>query len=245
MKQFATLNFVALLLCGAAMAQPAFNCDETFLTYYKLGTVQPVSDMQAFCNGAQEAYYTGALMLKWQGNIEEVSSCTRFSYEKNSIQLVFMGNNLTPAQLDAMEGFNFVMTERIKQQLGKNYDELGNFGPMYFGPENIFTETFYSNFNNSLVISKTGGNQIHVKLEHAHVFPSYMNKIKIEDKDNGQQFSFTDLEKGLTLEITNQNKSEKMKLLRFLLDDFNEPFYCKASSLPNAFIVWIDLKKLF
>ncbi|OWY21154.1 hypothetical protein BVG80_14185 [Sphingobacteriales bacterium TSM_CSM] len=232
-------------MCRAVVAQPSFNCDETFLNYYKLGTVQPVSDMQAFCNGAEEAYYAGSLMLKWQGNIEEVNSCTRFAYEKNNVQLVFTGNNLTPAQLDAMEGFNFVMTGKIKQQLGKKYDELGTFGPMYFGPENIFTETFYSNFNNSLVITKTGNKQIHLKLEHAHVFPEYMNKITIEDKDNGQQFSFTDLEKGLTLEITGQNISEKMKLLRFLLNDFNEPFYCKASSLPNAFIVWVDLKKVF
>lgn len=233
-----------LMVFTSLSAQNSFNCDDFFLEYYKVGPTRPIENMQAFCNGAEAAYYAERLMLKWHVNSDDVDNCTIYSYEKHGVNIDFTFWSSNMEQQDYNAGYNFVADKKIKQELGDKYKQLGVIGPNNFSSSNMFSEAFYNNFNNRLNIEKLNKNEIKLTLESVHTFADYFKDIKIVDKKTKKQFMFMDLVNGVTLTYDDKDK-EDYRYFSFLLDNFNHPDYCKSSVSPNAMRVWVDVAKAF
>ena len=225
------------------------TCEELFVEYYKTKKDDDrlITDYFAFCNGVREACTIPGLGIKKPVEKFEIHTCTRYAYEQKGVNLLAVGKTDDPKKLDEIAGYNFVSSKRIKEKMGDLYEDLGQRDQLYFGPEDIFNEGFYELFNNSMIAKKVKGDagKIKLKLENGYLFADYLDKMKIIDRSTGVEFRFNDLRKGLVLPISERDRKDHSKLLSFFLKDFNDPYFCRALDMPDAFIVWVNLKKFF
>ena len=245
MKLRALTTLACLFFSLTGLAQADFDCDAIFLKYYKSQPGTPITDYEAFCQGAFEATQSEQLAQRWHVNPDDVKMCMFYSFEQYDVKLETTHHSENPHIASNNAGFNFVMQRRIKEKLGENYENLGMTGPMYFGTDDMFTDTFYSNFNKSLIKEAVKGDKIWLKLERVAVFPEYFHEIRITDRSIGQEFFFKDLIEGVTLPLSKKDRDEKNKLLNFHIAEFNYQFFCKAASNPAIFIVWVNLNSFF
>jgi len=249
MKPFSILTFLLMVLYApffVVQAQETFSCEKIFIEYYQSDSIRPITNLEAFCKGAKTAFKTPKLTYKMMGEQFQTRSCLRYAYEQQNIELIFEKKTTDPLMLDEFTAYNFVAKKRISKKIGKKaFQQLGEYGPMYFGPEDIFSELFYDYFNNSLKIKDAGNNQIKIKLGKRHLFTDYMDDIKVIDRRTEKEFLFKDLFEGIVLSIDAKDKKDQTKLLSFRIDDFEHEYYCKPSAMPNAYIVWVRLKDFF
>ena len=223
----------------------AQNCEALFLEYYKDGDApRAITNFGAFCEGVKEAESTTELSVKW--NVKErydIRSCIRYGFETQGVDIIAAGGTTDPKTLDAIEGYNFLMNKRIKAKLGDGYNDLGVVSPKFFGPEDLFTEQFYETFNARLKIENAANGGIKMTLAKDDVFHDYMNVIKVKDRRSDAEFRFSDLYNGVTVPMTEEDRSGKNKLFNFSLKNFTHPHYCAAKDAPDAFVVWVKLKE--
>ncbi len=250
MKSFSITTLTLLLVlhttCFVTQAQETFSCEKTFIEYYQSDSLRPITNFDAFCKGAKAAFKASKLTYKISGEAFQTRSCLRYAYEQKGIELIFENKKEEALFLDELTAYNFVAQKRIVQKIGQQaFEQLGDFGPMYFGPEDIFSELFYDYFNNCLKVKAVGKDKIKLKLTKRHLFPDYMDNIKVIDRRSKKDFVFKDLFDGITLPIDKQDRKDQNKLLSFRIDDFEHENYCKPSIMPNAYIVWVRLKDFF
>ncbi|MGB0840543.1 MAG: hypothetical protein ACPGXL_10395 [Chitinophagales bacterium] len=223
----------------------AQDCDAVFLEYYKTQELpHPISNYNAFCEGVEEAKTTMQLSLKRNVNdVFSIPSCERFDYENRNIILIPAGQTYNEDTLDAIRGYNFMMSKKIRLRLGSQFKELGKLSDSYFGPENIFTEAFYDLFNDKLSIKKLDDEQIRLTLSKDDAFPDYLNSIVVKDRFSDAKFSFKELYDGVTVPLTEQDVKQTSKLFSFSLKEFSHPNFCAAKDNPDAFVVWVKLKE--
>ncbi|MEZ4887328.1 MAG: hypothetical protein R3E32_21530 [Chitinophagales bacterium] len=244
MFRISSIAFFYLCLCVTSMLV-AQNCDALFLEYYRNGDApRAISNFDAFCEGVKAGEAAKDFAVKWNVNEKyDIKSCIRYGFEANGVDIIAAGGTTDPKELDAIEGFNFVMNKRIKVRLGDKYNDLGVVSPKYFGPEDIFTEQFYDTFNNRLKIEKVDKGNIKLTLAKDDFFHDYMNVIMVKDRRSETEFRFSDLYQGVVVPLTGEDESGKNKLFNFSLKNFNHPYYCAAKDTPDAFVVWVKLKE--
>lgn len=225
------------------------NCDSILVLYYKNGGIKnklrPITDYDAFCKGVKEAYSVNGLGIKFNKEKFDIKACTRFAYEEFGVSVIGAGKAKTEEELDSREAYNFSMHLRMKEKLKKQYVQVGKLPEVYFGPKDIFSESFYNQFNKKMTIKEVKGNKIKVKLKKDLVFPEYLYKIKVNDRESGAEFVFEDFFNGVTLPVGKRDKKEKAKLFNFSLVGFDDPYFCRASEIPDVYIVWLSLKEFY
>ena len=238
------VTFCLLFCCTSMFGQ---YCDAVFLEYYKGGDAsRAISNYEAFCQGVEEGTTTTDMAVKW--NVKEkydIKACIRYGFEMYGVDIIATGGTTDPKELDAIEGYNFVMNKRLKEKLGDKYNDLGVVSPKFFGPEEIFTEQFYETFNNRLKIEKADNGSIKMTLNKDDAFHDYMNVIMVKDRRSDAEFRFSDLYKGVVVPLSAEDKNGQNKLFNFSLKNFNHPHYCAAKDTPDAFVVWVKLKEFF
>ena len=250
MNRLSSLFSILFLLTAQTLAaQGTFNCDQYFIDFYKNKPDRPVTDLDAFCEGAYEAHNAAEFVLKFNSDPNDIKTCVRHSYEQQGVNLVCIGRTNDPKTLDALAGYNYVAEQRIRAKLGnEGFEQLGmDINPFGFGPEDIFTEQFYDEFNRSFVAKKEGNGAMRIRLENRHLFPDYIDHLKVKDRRTETAFTFADLWKpeGVVVPIADGDRNEKNKLFNFILTDFTHPNYCKTKNMPEAFIVWVKLTDFF
>ncbi len=238
------ITVFASFLCFTSMLL-AQNCDALFLEYYKNGDApRAITNFDAFCEGVKEAEKTKDFSVKWNVNERyDIRSCIRYGFEIHGVDIIAAGGTKDAKELDAIEGYNFVMNKRIKVKLGEDFNDLGVVSPKFFGPEDIFTEQFYDTFNSRLNIEKADKGFIKLTLGKDDVFHDYMNVIMVKDRRSDAEFRFSDLYNGITVPMTEEDENGKNKLFNFSLKNFTHPHYCSAKDSPDAFVVWVKLKE--
>lgn len=241
-------NCLAILCClFCCTSMFGQFCDAVFLEYYKNGDApRAISNFDAFCQGVEEGTTTTNMAVKW--NVKEkydIKACIRYGFEMYGVDIVATGGTTDPKELDAIEGYNFVMNKRLKEKLGDKYNDLGVVSPKFFGPEEIFTEQFYETFNNRLKIEKADNGSIKMTLKKDDAFHDYMNVIMVKDRRSDAEFRFSDLYQGVVVPLSSEDKNGQNKLFNFSLKNFNHPHYCAAKDTPDAFVVWVKLKEFF
>ncbi|MGB1240926.1 MAG: hypothetical protein ACPG49_00285 [Chitinophagales bacterium] len=238
------ITVFASFLCFTSMLL-AQNCNTLFLEYYKNGDApRAITNFEAFCEGVKEAETTQDFSVKWNVNERyDIRSCIRYGFEIHGVDIIAAGGTKDAKELDAIEGYNFVMNKRIKAKLGEDFNDLGVVSPKFFGPEDIFTEQFYDTFNNRLKIEKGEKGFIKLTLAKDDRFHDYMNVIMVKDRRSETQFRFSDLYNGVLVPMTEEDENGKNKLFNFSLKNFTHPHYCSAKDAPDAFVVWVKLKE--
>lgn len=244
MKNLSLLLLILFSSTLMAQNKAGFDCDQVFLAYYKATPSTPINDFDAFCQGAYEAFAATQLAQRWHVNPDDIRSCTFYGFEKYGVKLETTHHSENTNINDINAGFNYVMDQRIREKLGKDYELLGNMGPMYFGPDDMFNELFYSQFNSSMTKKKTDDG-LFLKLEKVGIFQDYLMDLKVTDRRGNSEFIFSDLFKGVTVQLSDEDIKEQSKLFNFQIADFKDPFFCDAANKPSVFIVWLNLNDFF
>lgn len=228
--------------------QETFNCSKTMELYYNppdkgLPNGNNITDKNAFCRGAEEAYSEKKFQLKWSVDPNYLDDCTRAAFEKYGISIICTGESELPEILDANAGYNFVMHQKIKLKLGVLYNKIGVSTSNSFSTSDIFNESFIKSFNTNLYISESFNGLLKLKLKkNPTLFPDYLNEIPVKDRESGKRFIFKDFYEGIVLPISAGEELSRIKLLQFLMKEFKHKDYCKLKSAADAYLVSISLK---
>ncbi|MGZ5243436.1 MAG: hypothetical protein ACXWDO_04170 [Bacteroidia bacterium] len=142
------MNFKTIILLKAFLAISLYanaqgNCDSILKAYYASApNVEKLEYELSFCRGARSALNQNYLSICTIGHPKDISPCTYFAYERYSVKLCIVEN---PSRVDEAEaenaGHNFIMRQRIKQQMPDKAKLVGVEDPEYFViSDNLNTE---------------------------------------------------------------------------------------------------------
>jgi len=100
------------------------DCDSLAQDFYKIDSVSNTI-LTYFCEGVEEAINYKKLSIRSTGQANFLNSCTFYAYEKYGVNLELTGDIVVNGQEIKNDGFNAIMTPRIKKALGNNYSKLG------------------------------------------------------------------------------------------------------------------------
>lgn len=126
--------FIKVFLLITIYANAQGNCDSILKAYYASAPNLPKLDFElSFCRGARSALAQNYLSICTIGHPKDISPCTFFAYERHGVKLCIVENPNQPEEvMSENAGHNFIMRERIKQQMPQKADSVGVEDPNYF-----------------------------------------------------------------------------------------------------------------
>jgi hypothetical protein len=131
LKVFLLLN---VFLASTIYAKAQGNCDSILKAYYASAPNLPKLEYElSFCRGARSAMQQNYLSICTINHPKDISPCTYFAYERYGVKLCIVEDPNQPEEVKAEnEGHNFIMRQRIKQQMPDKADSVGIEDPQYF-----------------------------------------------------------------------------------------------------------------
>lgn len=194
-----------------------------------------IIDTASFCAGIEQAINYNGLALRSVGDPDHLTHCEFLSYEKFGVELIMTGDIVFTQQLDENDGFNAIMTPKIKDSLGEQYLKLGVVDSIW---NDLNLQTFMTEFIACLEpFEVLSDSTVHFKLspttEANSIFKTFEG-IKFYDI-NKRIYDRKDLYSGVILPLKGNRRL-------YLIVDFSE--YSNPNNIcqaTNRMVIPIDL----
>lgn len=225
MKLICTIALICFIDLVTVHAQNA-ECNLLLRTYQTntTGTMRPVTDTIAFCQGVTEALEEEQLVVMGFGDMGSVSACERYAYEYYGVKLWGTGDLIRESDHDYVTGYNQVMRPRIKQALRNDYDKLGKILPQWYE----FDEDFLKDIQTSLSAEAVGQDSMLVKLVSTPT--DSLDGIRIQAMDGTVDYPFSRLYKGIILPAWGKNDDRALVTMDYT--DYNTENFCSPGYRP-------------
>ena len=234
------------------------NCDSILKAYYNTVPGQKKLDYElSFCRGARSAIKQDYLSLCVIGHPKDIAPCTYFAYERYGVTLCIVEDTNRMEEIMAENaGHNFIMRERIKQQMPGKVDSVGVEDPNYFSISNNLNTQIEKDLivteKPAAVVSKKEkkkkkrrkkkSDEIEIVEMPASTYIvsldngkySYLSNTKITDLKSGKSYIFSDLYKGI--EVVPFSSGENQKLgMQLDITNYDKTKVCKGMQPKRMF----------
>lgn len=187
-----------------------------------------LNDLDAFCEGVEEALMTDDLMIKSSiGGLSFASHCLIYSYERFGVRLVFTGDIIEDSgMIDENAGFNFIMRKRILTELGEDvYKSIGVIDSSWLEVDEaqineVFKDVKYVLLNDSTAFISFNIENIE-KSKYGHLRGvKLMDGLVKVDSNSGDFYN--------GVQISLRGDSYKKGYVRIDFTDYDNPSFCQT-----------------
>lgn len=192
-----------------------------------------INNLDAFCAGIQQALEKKELSIRQIGDPGHVSVCHYLSYEEYGIHLVMTGDIIMDSGVfDENAGFNFIMSQRIKDSLGRAvFESLGKKGTGRIDIDDSQLQTLFT----SLYVDNKTDSTLYVKMNESKLLQTafkHLRGVIFIDALTKKQFSYSELLQGIELKC--RGDRERRSYLKINFSEYENPAFCTRDDL-----IWI------
>ncbi|MEO1653348.1 MAG: hypothetical protein AAFU64_07370 [Bacteroidota bacterium] len=188
-----------------------------------------IHDIASFCEGVQAALEQEILMIRQAGDPGHVSACAYHSYERYGVMLVMTGNIIWDEGIfDQNAGFNFVMKDKIKEELGAaTFELLGKEDSTWLEFDQDALKDFWNCLHTKSINDTTAWIQLD-KEKFKSTKLGHLEGVLFTDPLGKKEFNYQQLKEGQLIH-TRKGKT-KRGYLRLDFQGYTIPFFVNVAN---------------